>query len=940
MRLELSNGFAGRNFLFGGRSNIVCATPATCDTYTCPKQVGLANKADAASLTCKGDRCTAADDDVCCDVVAGPGRDFLDLRYENLIHANLLGQGPDKEAAKSILIGNVFPTAERTVDLEIVALNNFSAPNPREHGVMKTLPIGAVAVENCQKAELKYTYIDREKGQPVEMGPVYFSWLNFYGPHVPFVRSVLTVDPLESFAPISGTHIHQGDNNSFVADASAGATLTEHTSPMRLSESEMDNVVTMTLASTSSFSVRFDSMCASDHDAIVQRKRVFYFAGATNSVVPAKDICANFSCPSGFKSVEARAASTCASSTCSDVDIPLCCAVAELTAACHDERLLFLHNLSFSNLAGHGPDLSYPSKLVFRNVFPHSDQNINLEVRVVKQKKEYIPVKPSLNGLNAEHAGAISLGAQKRAFLRFNFVVNTFDAWKFPFCPVGVLRESHWTGLGSSGFQSVASACRLDNKAIEGVDLKCATGLGFRRPAGCPYEEPTGESTGAGKSNATGNTTSSHEHGVPVVVPAFWFSVLDFDSDQQTREQLRFHSKYYSDVRVTANTTVLHTGSGQYDSSAPTSALTKPSPLVLDTSGRDRSISFLMKPASEFDLEVAFYGKTSSSKLFQFAGATSLVCQKRAMCTADVCPIGFRVTARPGRLCAGETCSLADISTCCVKQEPDSCNPDFTLQLDQVLYSNLDHQGPNTSSPTGIRFANVFRGVSSTPVDMEIQAVTEYSSPMPEHNNATPGGLFRLNVASGTATALKVTFKDPVADCIVGAPVSFFFTIFDLVQREGGKGSQYAGISDHAKYSYYVLSPDTLLHTSTFSDGLKTYTSFESSGKTDIRDWKIEDISPMSLPKQDRRRAVAFLFPKDIEMFQMKVGVTEDTGENGSSFYFGGASSVSCPSLPSCLEFKCSVGYMRRPMAGKLACHSDPCTEGDHPTCCVAMAES
>lgn len=62
--LRVRAGFAARNFLFAGQSNMLCSRKQVCENYRCP--VGKVLVSDAALRTCLAAVCTALDETQCC----------------------------------------------------------------------------------------------------------------------------------------------------------------------------------------------------------------------------------------------------------------------------------------------------------------------------------------------------------------------------------------------------------------------------------------------------------------------------------------------------------------------------------------------------------------------------------------------------------------------------------------------------------------------------------------------------------------------------------------------------------------------------------------------------------------------------------------------------------------------------------------------------------
>jgi len=66
---SISGGWSGRNFLFGGSSNVVCPERALCTRASCPS--GMQLNDNAARMVCKHRICSGDDVPHCC-VAASP----------------------------------------------------------------------------------------------------------------------------------------------------------------------------------------------------------------------------------------------------------------------------------------------------------------------------------------------------------------------------------------------------------------------------------------------------------------------------------------------------------------------------------------------------------------------------------------------------------------------------------------------------------------------------------------------------------------------------------------------------------------------------------------------------------------------------------------------------------------------------------------------------
>lgn len=912
---RLEGDFPGP-FSFGGCSGIVCAMPSTCDTYVCPKVAGLVSKQDAHRLQCKGPTCTPVDDQTCCELGEGPGRDRLVLRPKSMIESSTPGENPEVDPpVQKVVIGDVLPSANQTVDLKIESLGNSTVRVNDQLGATLSVPIVALAVEPNKPAVMRFQYVDRETQEPLEMGPMYFTWFNFFPQGTPLARSTFKIEPMESFTLSPTTTIHTNEDGSFTGEEQDGVYPDGNTTPMALNPRELDAVVTTVVPRTTSYVVHFMS---SGESLEMAESSTFFFGGAVNMVLPTKAACSSFTCPPGLESIKDRFNSECASTACGEEDVSLCCGLPEESNPCHLKRQLVLHNIASSNMGGFGPDTESRDRVLYRNVFPFSDRTIDMEVTATN-RGEYHPAQPSVNGLQGKDRGSVSLKLHSKARLRFRFVTSDL-AKKMEFCPVGEgMPEFGEEDAPNENFMQLRTACLSDNEEdFEEGDCKVA-GSSAKHPKFCK---------------------SKTQAVAPVVVPAFWFSVLNFESKYGVDQEMQMSRKYYSDLRTTRNSTIrVKKNKGEIMSQPASGASALPHPLLLDEPDKDRSASFFMKPASQFIMEVDTHGHSQQLDgiVFQFAGASNLVCPKRAPCDAAICPAGFRKRWLPGLLCAGEACNIQDINTCCTQVANDACSPAGRLKLDELAYNNLDFQGPDDEVPAGVRFRDVFPGSSSDPIDLEITAETQYHPRRSESNHFVGGGYFQLNLKSGTETTLLFQLKDSVSNCERSSPAPFYFTFFDLVQDSHGASARWVAISDKQmdRGVEYNVTDDTLLNvTRVVGDDNRRYTQFYPMAKEVPEE--LEGMEPMELSTEHKQRSVGFMFGRGTEAFRVKVGVAEGAGSKGHSIVFGGSSSVSCLPPKTCEDYVCHDGYKRRAEPHMRSCRSSPCTEADHPTCCEA----
>eukprot|EP00928_Gymnodinium_smaydae_P002398 TRINITY_DN1084_c0_g2_i2.p1 TRINITY_DN1084_c0_g2~~TRINITY_DN1084_c0_g2_i2.p1 ORF type:complete len:494 (-),score=77.57 TRINITY_DN1084_c0_g2_i2:76-1557(-) len=209
------------------------------------------------------------------------------------------------------------------------------------------------------------------------------------------------------------------------------------------------------------------------------------------------------------------------------------------------------------------------------------------------------------------------------------------------------------------------------------------------------------------------------------------------------------------------------------------------------------------------------------------------------------------------------------------------------LVFSQVIYSNLGGLGPDTSSPSGIRYGNVTT-LNGAEIDMTIVAGNGYKSPVP-FQNGVKGKLASVDVQGNSSVEFTVTFLKAGTDETVELG-AFFFSVLDIDKGIYKGKDSCAETLTIGGFSDYLLNGATDIEYSQ-ADGLS---SFKASGKQEgtLLD---NPVDPMMLTELQAKRTVSFKFPAGLSTFKFNYSVTENQdvtdpqrARRGRWFFLGG----------------------------------------------------
>lgn len=407
LEVACTKGSQGRNFIFGGASNMVCPERASCASHTCP--FGYEMLPDPTTRPCMGEVCASIDTPRCCTPVMVSecsSKYWLQFSRRKIISSNLGGIGPDLLKPESILFGDVFPDSGSVIDLNITTTSEYQVPSPYLNGVKHQF--GSIKLTPGSITALQFDFVNRSDGQPPDMWPFFFSVFDVR-------NAVKSVDILAAtwFRTSSASDLTIEGKSFFPTNSSAPhANFPAH--GLALTPRQSDRAVTMQMPATSSFQmiVKLDEEdTASSRDII--------FAGPSTLVCPARALCSSYTCPATHKLKDSAEFLICAGETCTDADLDTCCNIIVGSECQAKGQTVLLNTVVYSNLAGIGPDLEQPEGILYGDVLPGSDGGpVDL---LVSALSVYQPFDAWSNGLDHSF-GRIGVMAGADVDLSFNFI--------------------------------------------------------------------------------------------------------------------------------------------------------------------------------------------------------------------------------------------------------------------------------------------------------------------------------------------------------------------------------------------------------------------------------------------------------------------------------------------------------------------------------------
>lgn len=409
-----------RSFFIGGQTSLVCPVQrASCASFVCPAKQVLRHS--AKSLACAGSVCDNSDADTCCHASnedeCSPARSMV-ISPHSLAHSNLCGLGPDNGQAK-LIYGDVFPGSNRQIDLEVSGESGCNIFDPSRNGLEGTL--GTINLQAGTVMNLDFRLVDARTRETLDsIWPYIVTFLNMEAPTNGTGYIEIAVSNLVSYQVTDRTTL-QIDNHTFRSSGRSAPKSQDHpVHPQALMARHL----------AKSVALKFDkpnfNVLASVSGGFVGGHDLM-FAGSSNLACPTLAFCSTLQCPFGFEHRQQANATTCLGAMCTEMDVSTCCIRTE----CAEERALQLRpsHVRYSNLGGYGPDFKEEPAIVYADVFPHSGQEVDLEVTTLGR---YYQANTSLNGVDGPF-GRISMAPGTDVTLKFRFVE---PGTKIPFASV------------------------------------------------------------------------------------------------------------------------------------------------------------------------------------------------------------------------------------------------------------------------------------------------------------------------------------------------------------------------------------------------------------------------------------------------------------------------------------------------------------------------
>lgn len=452
LKARVNGGWAGRQLMMAGWSEIKCPSLRSyCTSFQCP--AGYVHRTDE-KLRCAGYECNEMDYDTCCmalprGVCSAERR--IQFARDSLIHNNLGGVGPDTLLPMIMRVIDVFPQSSKLVEMKVSVngryqvLNKYKPMNSLHGGFLKIdVPAGALLSLNIE-------FFDA-KTKLMELGNFILTIASLHkGLGSAAVQSVTT----------SGFRFYNVSANSSIKVTTMpdprGYNLTTFTGTAHAPLARDVPAASLHMDAkllNSAVSLEYAGRVAASLDLQVgpgKGYRSFLIGGATHLACPTRlALCNTMLCPQDYKLKATAASLSCAGTACNVTeDLDTCCEPIR-HALCDPSTELSLsrRHIVLSNLGGVGPD-SGPPKLIYGDVFPLSDRDVDLEIT---NTTPYHPYDPKANGMH-NGFGAISMDADTSTNFMFQLVdreTNTTLSDMGPYALSLVdlqAHEDHITGL-------------------------------------------------------------------------------------------------------------------------------------------------------------------------------------------------------------------------------------------------------------------------------------------------------------------------------------------------------------------------------------------------------------------------------------------------------------------------------------------------------------
>jgi len=367
--------------------------------------------------------------------------------HEGKPSANNLGSKGPESGEASLRFGNVFPSAERPVDLVIVTEGDYTPKNSDVNGLSNGI-YGTVNVQAGTHVNLKYKFVDSATGEPVVTRSFMMTFYDFDAAKLGYATESVQFSGFTSYYTADGTELSLLDDDK----GSLTVTAQEHgdkhdnpVSPLALTDGMKNRAISLTFPPLSEFGIVFKSTPSQKSKP---GGRNLLFGGPSSLECPEMPTCDSFECPSDTvqipfaeftngadamtccaykahcmahtcsqgKVLIVKALETdCAGIECASTDDEQCC--EDQSALCNRTQLT-LTKPTVNNLDGQGPDSGTDHTITFGNVFPEADVKVNLVISAVGS---YKPKSSARNGRKGKF-GVLNVKSGNEAGLRFVFV--------------------------------------------------------------------------------------------------------------------------------------------------------------------------------------------------------------------------------------------------------------------------------------------------------------------------------------------------------------------------------------------------------------------------------------------------------------------------------------------------------------------------------------
>lgn len=815
------------------------------------------------------------DETICSD------RHRISLAQSNLHYSNLRGYGPHRTQPHGMLINKVYKhDSGQLADLLISTVQSYYPYNVSMNTI--TGDVASINVDAGSTVTLQLTFLDRLTAMPLAPNKTFaFTFMNF---------EQLTVSGCSSYELDQRTRVRATETATSLSFVSNAGKVAPTRSFDLDNEERAGAVVVRCHQPTITVEAKMREGQAGEN---------LYITGPSNLICPKRATCASYECPEFYSPPPQQGELYCESDICSSHDIGTCCYEMSPSFCDNANMLMFPPNcVLYSNLGRQGPDFGAPEGIRYGNVF-YNDRNSNGTIdMVVSATSKYVA------GDKEMHKTHPGIADSRHNGLHGKYGIVTV----------------------STGHEVWLEVSFKNNQTDEGVAIN----------------------------------------------RGFFFTIYDFDQELENGgvETVTISGYDFYMVSDTTNVVVQDEGGshhhGKFSSSVYGTEKDNPkNPRKLSTAESDKSVMFgFPENSTGFKMGLAVSPGYSARK-FEFTGFSVMPCPTKGQCQSMECPPGYEHQERP-LFCAQSHCSLeADLDVCCKRVDPGAtgrwarcdtmvCPLDYELHVDatsrncsraicmaddrdkcckkapsslcsdesQLVLTDIESTRMAANDKAVVRFSNVFPGKRRTRIDLEA-TVHNVPSGSQSSDVLVPNGNVAEIVLPSHVSTMSVDFRfvNPDSGTDSVAVPKFFLTFICSAPRR--MTMQTDGLEN------VIVSEDTMVKLE--SNKSWTFGHFPAR--------RVEYTHLFSLDEQARRSAVTLQL--QATKFSIHVESIDDASSNRQSqagddgaLLFGGASSISCRSRPSCADYTCPSGFTLRPDAGSLNCMGEACTLDDSVTCC------